>query len=173
MEDNSIETQGGVQCDAAKKAHDFSQASHGAGTFSSSLVSLRPSYNAKNTLHHASLCTPRPRNDADARRVGAWVRGQSKKENKMKKLMIIALALSMAGPALAQSNTGGSGTTGSTATGLTATGSGSGMHNGGSGMNGNGMNSTGMNNNDGTGMKNGKGMKGSSRMNGNGSTSQD
>ena len=172
MEDNSIETQGGVQCDAAKKAHDFSQASHGAGTFSSSLVSLRPSYNAKNTLHHASLCTPRPRNDADARRVGAWVRGQSKKENKMKKLMIIALALSMAGPALAQSNTGSSGTTGSTATGLSATGSGSSMNNG-TGMNSDGMNSKGSKMNKGTSMNNkGTGMNGGNRINGMG-TSQE
>jgi hypothetical protein len=98
------------------------------------------------------------------------------KKDKMKKLTIIALALSIAGPALAQTNMGGgNGTTGSTATGLTATGSGSGMNNGGTGMNNDrtGMhNGTGMNNN-GTRMNNnGTAMKGSNRMNGPGSSQE-
>ena len=130
-------------------------------------------YNTKNFCACCGLLCAQTQERCRCRRVGAWVEVSPKKENKMKNLIIIALALSMAGPALAQTNSGGSDTTGSTATGLTATGSGSGMHNAGSGMNGNGMNNAGINNNGGTAMKNGTGMNSSDRMNPTGSTSQD
>lgn len=81
--------------------------------------------------------------------------------------MIVALGLSIAGPALAQTNMGdGSGTTGSTATGLSATESGSGMNNG-TGMNGSGLHNTSSKIKSGTNMNNnGTGMNGSSRMKG-------
>jgi hypothetical protein len=88
----------------------------------------------------------------------------------MRKFVIIALVLSLAGPALAQSrNGGGNGTMGSTATGLSVTGLGSGMNNGGRGMNKNGPGMSG----NGAGMNNNRsGMNSSNRMNGAGSSQE-